>query len=188
MSGLCVPLSSITENGVAVDETVPADELRPEGADDLALSSVHVRGMLQLVSQEYVFRGSIAGTFEHACDRCLEMARVPFEAPVLWSFQAEAASAPPDGEEDGEAPRNDVATFRFEGHEIDLGPQVWEEASLAVPGKHLCREDCAGLCPQCGANLNVAPCACRASESMDNKGLAGLDTLLAQLDRKPTEE
>ena len=42
----------------------------------------------------------------------------------------------------------------------DLAPFFREEIALAVPVQILCKEDCRGLCPSCGANLNLAPCNC----------------------------
>jgi len=188
MDRLSVPLASITENGVTVDETVSADELRPEGALELPVPSVRVRGTLQRISDEYLFRGAVAGTFVHPCDRCLAPAQVTFDTEVLWSFEPGSADVAAEEALDAKTQDDKVSTYLFEGNEIDLAPLVWEEMSLAVPAKYLCREDCAGLCPQCGANLNMGPCACPAEQSMENKGFAGLDTLLAQFERKPPEE
>jgi uncharacterized protein len=45
--------------------------------------------------------------------------------------------------------------------EIDLDPIVLEQIVLQIPIKPLCREACKGLCPQCGADLNVESCECR---------------------------
>ena len=188
MDRLSVPLASITENGVTVDEMVSTDELRPEGALELPAPTVRLRGTLQRIGGEYLFRGTVAGTFVHPCDRCLAPAEVPFEVKVLWSFEPGPADAVAEDARDAETQRDTLSTYRFEGNEIDLAPFVWEEASLAAPVKYLCREDCAGLCPQCGANLNEGPCACPSEQSMENKGFAGLDRLLAQFERKPPEE
>jgi uncharacterized protein len=47
---------------------------------------------------------------------------------------------------------------------VDLAPAVREEVGFAVPTYPLCREDCAGLCPRCGADLNQGPCGCAAPE------------------------
>ena len=44
--------------------------------------------------------------------------------------------------------------------QVDLSDVVREELALEVPGFVLCRDDCAGLCPRCGADLNAGPCAC----------------------------
>ncbi|MCX5757894.1 MAG: DUF177 domain-containing protein [Candidatus Hydrogenedentes bacterium] len=69
----------------------------------------------------------------------------------------------------------------FTGDEIDLAPAVWEEVVLAAPTKFLCRPDCAGLCPHCGANWNRGTCNCHETEELDRKGLAGLADLLPKL-------
>lgn len=46
--------------------------------------------------------------------------------------------------------------------ELDLDELVSEEVSLSLPSKILCKEDCKGLCPKCGANLNVKKCDCKS--------------------------
>jgi uncharacterized protein len=45
-------------------------------------------------------------------------------------------------------------------HQVDVTAAVREELALAVSAFPLCREDCAGLCPRCGADLNLGPCSC----------------------------
>ena len=47
---------------------------------------------------------------------------------------------------------------------LDLRPAVREEWLLAAPAFVLCREDCKGLCPRCGADLNEGPCSCTKTE------------------------
>jgi len=47
---------------------------------------------------------------------------------------------------------------------------------MSMPGKPLCRPDCAGLCPNCGANLNEGPCACQAPDEERWRALAALKT------------
>jgi len=53
-----------------------------------------------------------------------------------------------------------VYPLPLEATQVDLGAVVREELALEVPGFVLCREDCAGLCPKCGADLNAGPCDC----------------------------
>jgi len=45
---------------------------------------------------------------------------------------------------------------------LDLTPLLREQAWVALPMKPLCRPDCKGLCPQCGANLNLESCTCES--------------------------
>ncbi|HQP29583.1 MAG TPA: DUF177 domain-containing protein, partial [Syntrophales bacterium] len=51
---------------------------------------------------------------------------------------------------------------------LDLDPIVYEQILLQIPLKILCREDCRGLCPHCGANLNDGPCRC-PEEAVDGR-------------------
>jgi uncharacterized protein len=51
-----------------------------------------------------------------------------------------------------------------ENQEIDLSEAVRQYMLLALPMKPLCREECAGLCPSCGHNLNLGPCGCPPSD------------------------
>jgi uncharacterized protein len=48
----------------------------------------------------------------------------------------------------------------FLGRTLNLADQVWESLLVLLPIRLLCREDCAGLCPNCGADLNEGPCSC----------------------------
>ena len=60
---------------------------------------------------------------------------------------------------------DELETGWFRGDEIDLGSFVLEVVSLALPVKPLCSEDCAGLCPRCGARLAEESCGCERAGS-----------------------
>lgn len=193
MDTLRIPIAAITETGAVVDAAVPTGQLSPEGAEGIPVAEVFVRGLLQYLSGEYLFEGAISGTFDHACDRCLEPMSESFTIEVLWNFQPgmETGTAVEfDDEAFADAVQDDeqLNTFLFEGNEIDLTPHIWEELALTVPAKYLCRPDCAGLCPHCGVDLNRKTCGCPKDEAMTNKGLAGLADLLPQLKPKPPKE
>jgi uncharacterized protein len=193
---LSVPLSAITESGVIIDVTVPTGRLQPPDAAPVPVRTVRVEGTLQRVARarddEYLFTGTVAGTYEHPCDRCLDGVSEAFEASVLWSFRAGGAAEEPFAEiTDEELEQEELSTFGFEGSEIQLGPQVWEELVLNAPLKYLCSETCAGLCPRCGVNLNRDACACPKDaevETMENTGLKELGKLFPNLRPKDTEE
>lgn len=197
MNRLTVPLASITAGGVTIDAVVPIAEVQPPDAEGgVPAPTVNVAGTLSEAGNEYLFRGTLSGVFEHACDRCLDVVSMPFDIDVLWTFKEGPPSVIADGAEESEGNLEAPAVLTFEGNDIDLAPSVWEEVVLAMPLKFICREDCAGLCPQCGANLNRDRCACRAacsqvklgSEPMANKGLAGLVDLFPDLRPKRSEE
>lgn len=115
-----------------------------------------------------LFRGRIRGVISMPCDRCADESRVeidhafdsfePFPADVL-----PGAHARQEEELFGEV---DEAVIRNAPHgrgvEINPAALAWEEFSLALPVKPLCRNDCKGLCPVCGANKNAESCSCES--------------------------
>ena len=219
MNSLIVPLAAITHEGVTVDVEVPVSILQPPvptstSSDLVDLGTcvipdgmVHIQGTLSQEDKEYVFEGVVSGIFLHECDRCLDPVSTPFRQEVWMYFRqgapmtiAEEAAVAGDAEDvDDDA----EIVYGFAGHEIDLGFAIWEEIVLNAPTKFVCRENCAGLCPACGVNLNRETCGCGISHDaasgnepvaggtpgtgrkpMETKGLAGLADLFPDL--KPT--
>lgn len=93
------------------------------------------------------------------CGRCLEPADVCVDSPLQVTFvPAPLAPQPKESELHGDDP--DYCTYR--GVEIDLGDLVREQVLLGIPFAPVCREECRGLCPRCGADRNRNSCACPA--------------------------
>ena len=86
---------------------------------------------------DLLVQGEIAGAARVVCDRC--------DTPFEWSFTA-----------DGLCHEYENAF----GKTIDLTEQIREDILLDFPQHFLCQDDCQGLCPKCGANLNDGPCGC----------------------------
>ena len=132
----------------------------------LGLEIHKVREKLRLV-------GTLATTLELRCSRCLEA----FPRPVDVSFDLVYLPQEQNrGEGEIEVQADDLAAAFYRNDEIDLGQLMREQFYLALPMKPLCREECRGLCPECGANLNVAACDC--VHRWEDPRLAGLKTLL----------
>ncbi|MEA3364296.1 MAG: DUF177 domain-containing protein, partial [Candidatus Hydrogenedentes bacterium] len=194
VSGLTMPLVALERGEQEVDLTVQEEDLRPAGAKPLDIGPVRIRGKVQVVEPRYVFIGTLTGVYFRQCDRCLKEIEVPFNFDVLWSFERGTASqfiesVSEYGEHD--LVEDESETVLFDGSEIDLALQAWEELVLSAPSKTLCKEDCAGLCPYCGADLNTTTCSCRGKESpkeFGNKGLSGLASLFPDLDPKRSKE
>lgn len=68
---------------------------------------------------------------------------------------------------------------------LDLDAQLWEQVELEFPTRVLCRDDCRGLCPRCGKNLNEGPCDCKPE--MDPR-LAPFAEILAQMRASETDD
>jgi uncharacterized protein len=110
------------------------------------------------------------------CMRCMEPARVRLEVDA----SEYSADERPAGEDEFD---EDVHSVYVEGDRLDLA--LWARDSIAelVPVTILCREDCAGLCPTCGANRNLEPCDC-AVEATDSRWDA-LKELADRLAKEP---
>jgi uncharacterized protein len=106
-------------------------------------------------------------TLHGPCVRCLGEAVVPLRIEAT-EYEAER----PESEE--------LTTPYLEGDRLDVSAWARDAVALALPDQILCREDCAGLCPRCGANLNEQECACGPAE-LDPRlaPLANLRDLLA---------
>ncbi|HUR33169.1 MAG TPA: DUF177 domain-containing protein [Vicinamibacterales bacterium] len=103
--------------------------------------------------------GRVTTTLEMSCGRCLEPFSLDVDAPFDLRYQPHSADAH-QGVKDKEIEADDLTTAFYANDEIDLGQLMEEQFYLAVPMKPLCKDDCKGLCPNCGTNLNKATCDC----------------------------
>ncbi|HVT42533.1 MAG TPA: DUF177 domain-containing protein [Acidimicrobiales bacterium] len=95
--------------------------------------------------------GTVTAPWEGICRRCAEPVTGELRIPVHERF-ADAPLAGPSDED----------LYPIVDDTIDLGPLVRDAIVLELPMAPLCRDDCAGLCPQCGANRNEGDCGCVA--------------------------
>ncbi len=105
---------------------------------------------------EFWLSGEVAGSALMECRRCL----TPTPTPVRAHFQYLLRYQP--GLQHLEAIEENEEEILLFGHpDLDLEPLLSEAFALELPFTTLCKEDCKGLCPVCGANLNVADCGHR---------------------------
>jgi uncharacterized protein len=132
---------------------------------------VAVTGVVTNTGKCLVVEGTIRTEAELVCDRCLEKFRRTLEVPFEMEFFRQT------GEESGEERTFlEEAGNLYRGEEFELTEPVREEISLALPMQNLCREECAGLCERCGANLNETTCSC--DHTVVDARLAGLEEWL----------
>jgi len=110
-----------------------------------------LRGDVQAVRVQggLLVRGTVESQLMLECVRCLDSRVFDVALDVEETFRLSGTDPKPDGS----------PTVGDDGW-LDLTPLLREQAWLAIPMKPLCRSDCEGLCPQCGANLNPKSCAC----------------------------
>ena len=101
--------------------------------------------------------GNVKTELELPCSRCVEGFRFPVDAPFDVRFLPAAEMSAGD---EREVAAEDLETSYYTDDQIDLNELLREQFYLALPMKPLCREECRGLCPQCGINLNTGRCDC----------------------------
>jgi uncharacterized protein len=116
--------------------------------------------------------GSVRTTLELPCSRCLEPFTLPIDQAFDLRYQPHSSNT---GEGEREIEEDDLTTAFYDNEEIDLGQLMREQFYLALPMKPLCRDDCRGLCPVCGANLNRETCDCKPA--WEDPRLAALKSL-----------
>ncbi len=123
---------------------------------------IHLDVRLTKMGDEYLVQGRVRTRANFVCDRCAEpyVAEIDDRMTVLYTLSDKIL--PPEEERKfDEIRRIDPETL-----EIDISDDVRQTLILAIPLKKLCSEDCKGLCPHCGANLNVEACRCE-KETID---------------------
>jgi len=114
---------------------------------------------LSLEGRDLVTSGSFTAEGEGVCDRCAEPVAVRMEKEfhaVLVPRELGAVES-----RDVELHEDDLEIGFYDGRGIDVADIFWEQVALALPVKVLCRDDCLGVCPRCGADRNRVRCSCR---------------------------
>ena len=133
-----------SEKAVSVDVPLESVGVVDDGRFD-AHAEVSVRLRLESLTDGIVIDGAIEVPWHGTCRRCLAATGGTCRSEVRELYQRT---------------RTDPDAFDLEGDQLDLAAMVREIVLLDVPTTPLCRPDCAGLCPTCGANRNDEACGC----------------------------
>ncbi len=131
----------------------PGDSVIPPGQE----VTCDVR--LEALPDAVMVTGTVTVPWQGVCRRCTVEVGGELMVPVRERFvEGDAGDRQADGWGDG----TDDEAYRFHDDLLDLGPMVHDAVVMELPSTPLCREDCRGLCPTCGTDLNVAACRCVA--------------------------
>jgi len=147
--------SGVHEYSFAVE---PADLTLPEGFR----SPITVDAVVDKDTRQVYVRAKISATSEFICDRCVAQFETTLPGDLSLVFVYDAL-------ESGKFPEDEVRVIAPETPYIDLTEDVRQVVILSVPLKLLCREDCKGLCPQCGVDWNLKECDCTPSGEIDSR-------------------
>jgi uncharacterized protein len=123
---------------------------------DFALNRVDVSCLITKVSGTVFIKGSFSAIIDIYCSRCLEYTNLPIGSDFAYTL----IPAKADTKEDLELKPEELEISYYQGDFVDLEPIICEQIILQIPMKALCSEECKGLCPQCGINLNTSSCNC----------------------------
>ena len=182
-AALVVALPAIPARGARIAIAAGADRLRFRGAAFAVDGVVRLDGRIERMERDgFRLRAGLGGSVTLECGRCLAEFAFGLDEPLdLAYLPAEAASAA--GNDQG-LDSGDMNVSFHDGDRLDLAVTLWEQIHLALPAKPLCRPECLGLCPQCGADRNEADaCACVADAP--RSGLAALADLADFSGRAP---
>jgi uncharacterized protein len=147
---LKINVGFLLAEGVGYTRVIELDLPRVRVDEDLDLD--YLRGNLRLSrnSRGILLQGVLETSVVNECSRCLTPTLVPVDVELeeLFAF-------PPTPEQAYSVEETGI---------LDLAPLLREEAILAMPMGILCRPDCAGLCPECGQNLNEGTCDCEQDD------------------------
>ncbi|MCD7742574.1 MAG: DUF177 domain-containing protein [Ruminococcus sp.] len=134
-----------------INESIPLDELNESQPYQAFASPVEISGKASNRAGIVTLNITVNAVMSHVCDRCLEA----FDRQYSYDFshtltRALANEQDEDNDEYVVCPNNT----------LDISELALSDLLLALPTKILCKEDCEGLCPICGANLNKGSCGC----------------------------
>ncbi|MFC1867249.1 DUF177 domain-containing protein [Thermodesulfobacteriota bacterium] len=158
---MIIDLKAIPRDGNRVFEFFLEKEWwHPDGRNDHDIrldTPLTVRIEIYRAGNKYVLKGDLAGSLQVRCDKCLSA----YRRDVRSTFKVIFEKLPPYEEKaEVELLEEEMNISFIRGEEIDLDEIIQEQLYLSLPIKSLCKEECLGLCPTCGTNLNDEDCQC----------------------------
>jgi uncharacterized protein len=149
---LSFDIRTLSQGAIQVDADLASDDAVWLEGDTRPVAGVRVTGRLSGAGTgRFYFSGGLHGTAAGECRRCL--------APVEYVVQGDLHLIFADATDEN-ADEPDVYPLGDLGTTLDLRPAIREQWLLDAAVLPLCRPDCLGLCPTCGADLNSGPCGC----------------------------
>ncbi len=141
-----IDLSILTQGiPVSLEYRYNPTELEINNHDIEFIEDLAFKGEAEKGDGFLLVRGVVTSRWRESCSRCLARIEREYKRDVNLSFSIEKDQS-----------------------SLDFTPELREEMLLSIPVKVLCREDCKGLCSNCGANLNVDSCGCKDAADQEN--------------------
>jgi uncharacterized protein len=158
-----IEVETLTEAALPFAHTYAEGELDLGDEQVRLLEGTRIEGLAARKDERVEVSGRLTGRMEADCDLCLAPVALPAEVEFEVSFLPKAVEEEATtGERELHGDEPDFSFY--EGGIIDVDELVREQLLLALPSRFRCGEDCKGLCPHCGADLNKETCACEHEE------------------------
>jgi uncharacterized protein len=176
---LLIDIPRIPPEGLGLDEALDPAGIHVDQETEFTLGpGGRLRAHVDLVDGTTVHvRGRLSASVLVDCGRCLERYAAPVDQELDLFYLPRAKERPQDEEEEVELSDRDVVVGYYDGDQLDLADVVREQVFLSLPLKRLCGEDCRGLCPTCGKNLNEGACGCPPPEAPEDPRFSPLRKL-----------
>lgn len=157
-------------------ETLKLSDADPERPDGVEIGEIECRGRVTPMVEGFLLQATLSYEQKLTCVRCLTPVVDPVSTrlELLLQLGGSEASRQEPPEEERQLQEEDLGLLVVEGPQFDTRPMIVEQVQLGIPMKVLCKDDCAGLCVSCGADLNEGPCGCGQTTDPRWGALAGL--------------
>ena len=166
---LVVHIPKIPPEGQDIDAVLDPGQVHLEGEQGFELEEGTLKVHLDKGEENTVqVKGRLFARLGLECGRCLEPFTFKVDQDVdLFYLPRHKEAQAEEQDADVQLSDHQMVVVFYDDDRIDLGEMVREQIFLLVPMRRLCREDCRGICPQCGKNSNIERCDCVPPSSPD---------------------
>lgn len=155
-------LDQVREEPFDWDETQNVSQETLDRPELMDLGPVTWRGQVIYADPGYFLRARLSYEQTLSCNRCLKPIVDPTESVVELMILVERR---PEAGSEHALHEQDLGQLYVEDEVVETDPILLEQLQLNIPMKPLCQEDCKGLCPVCGADLNAGSCSCEEPQA-----------------------
>jgi uncharacterized protein len=155
-----IRVDSIPEEGQRIEGEIDSSAIRLDMPVYRLAGAFSFSGRAARRGESVILKGNLTGSVDSRCGRCLNNFEMPIDITVDTIFSPRIERE----DDETEVVEVDESFSFYDGDSIDLQQEAKELILVSLPIKPVCREDCRGLCPKCGVDLNTNPCGC-GSES-----------------------
>ena len=158
-------IEEIGDEGLCFNLVLKEDQLEIDQVGLNVNVDITINGSLTRIGDDVYLKGTVTTSVDTSCSRCLGTLSYPVDSDLKSHF------VPSDDrstlKRDVELHASDIDAEVYENQQIDLAQSIRDSILLSVPVICLCKEECKGICSQCGKNLNQRLCKCENESFID---------------------